>query len=276
MKTAAIQQDLLVAAVDALPDNGMREIRGDALTRFAVSGLPDTSNEDWRYTSLQPIVELSNAWLAGLAEAKAPGASAQTADVPRQDFESAVDAGWLRFLNGRLLGNVSSVPGRKDIHVNTAAHGSALHMGDGISSFNATLLNDAIRVSVPADTSLVRPIGLLLASDATDAQRVSATRIVLEVGSNSVVNILENHVSLSAAPAYANVVVELQIGKGARVNFLRLQECGDAQMLTEKLIASVSDERVVARNADPHGETIVVIAPMADLVQGGVCARGEI
>ncbi|HSD68924.1 MAG TPA: hypothetical protein VLB07_05185, partial [Woeseiaceae bacterium] len=135
MNAQAIRQDLLAAAVARLPDNGWRAQRELALARFARQGLPGTREEDWRYTSLQPAVDLSNAWLASQPGVVLPG------DVPSDEMavqpaQRAIDAQWLRFLNGIRIGDTLPDPGT--IRIGRQPDGDrSLIADDGLSSLNA-------------------------------------------------------------------------------------------------------------------------------------------
>ncbi|RLA35541.1 MAG: Fe-S cluster assembly protein SufD, partial [Gammaproteobacteria bacterium] len=48
MSAASIRQDLLEAAVNALPPGELSAVRSAALNNFSASGFPTTKDEDWR------------------------------------------------------------------------------------------------------------------------------------------------------------------------------------------------------------------------------------
>jgi Fe-S cluster assembly protein SufD len=275
MSTAAIRQDLLADVVARLPDNGLRALRERALAEFARQGLPGTSEEDWRYTSLQPAVELSNAWLEARADSGLPRDSFAE-NLPEQAAETKIDAHWLRFLNGRLL--VGATRDLGSIHIGRQpAEGHELVTDDGLSSLNASLLEDAIRIVVPAGENVNRPIGLLLANDASGNSSVAMSRIVFDVGPGAQLDIVENHLSLSAAPSFASIVIELRLAQGAQVRYLRLQECGAAQILTGRLQISAGQDASLRYTSIDLGGALVrndvaadLAAPGSDVVANGL------
>lgn len=275
MNASVVRQDLLAAAVARLPDNGLRALRELALEEFAKQGLPATSEEDWRYTSLQPVVELSNAWLASEPGLVLPRDSLAE-NMPEQAAESAIDAYWLRFLNGRLLEH--SFPNMEAICIGRQSAGDrGLVIDDGLSSLNAALLHDAIHIAIPAGVTVSRPIGLVLANDAAGNASVAMSRIVVEVGAGAQLDIVENHLSLSAAPSFANVVIELRLARGARVRYLRLQECGDTQILTGRLQVSVGQDASLRYTSIDLGGALVrndfaadLAAPGSDVIVNGL------
>ena len=256
MNTAVIRQDLLAEAIARLPDNGLRALRASALAEFAKQGLPGTAEEDWRYTSLQPAVALSNAWLASQPGLMLPSDS-PGAHFPEQAAETAINAHWLRFLNGRFAGGATS--DLKSIRIDRQhADDRALVTGDGLSSLNAALLQDATHIVVPAGETLSRPIGLVLANDASGNASVATSRIVFEVGPGAQLDVIENHLSLSAAPSFANVVIELRLARGAQVRYLRLQECGESQILIGRLQISGGQDALLRYTSIDLGGALVV------------------
>lgn len=275
MNAPAIRQDLLAAAVSRLPDNGLRARRELALARFAEQGLPGTEDEDWRYTSLRPAVELSNEWLASQAGAAAPGEQ-RPAVIPLQPVQRAIDAQWLSFRNGIRMDD--ALPRQGTFSIGSLPAGSrALIADDGLSSLNAALLHDAVHIAVPAGVTVQQPVGLLLANDSSANARVAMARIVIEVGAGSSLEVLENHLSLSADAAFASVIVELRLARGSQVRYLRLQECGDAQILTGRLHVSADQDASLRYTSVDLGGALVrndvaaeIAAPGTDIVANGL------
>lgn len=278
MKPVAIRQDLLAAAVDRLPDNGLRAMRANALLEFARTGLPGSAHEDWRYTSLEPAIELSNTWLDQNRHSRI-GTAAPAREFPQQESEIAIAAHWLRFLNGHLVGGAppaDEATFRIDT-LSSAPDSTTLYTADGLASFNAALLHDAIRITIPAGAVVTRPLALLLADDASAGSQLSTTRIVIEVGCNAKVDLIENYRTLAESPSFANVVVELRLAHGAHVNLLRLQECGNAQILTGKLLISIGQDASMRYTSIDLGGALIrndvtagLVRPGADMFANGL------
>ena len=247
MKHGTIREDLLADVVSRLPDNGLRTMRAGALRTFLQTGLPGTSHEDWRYTSLQPAIAVGNAWLRRVADGEA-GSVELDEHFDSQACEKHIDASWLRFLNGRITGSTGlddRVPG---IEIRTLSSGNGRHKGDidldttdPLSSFNAALLVDATRIRVADNATVGRPLGMLFANKAAADGSLSSCRILIEVGRNARIDFVESHVSLAESASFSNLVIELRLDSGACVNFLRLQDCSESAIETVKLIASIGD-----------------------------------
>ncbi|MCI0518619.1 MAG: Fe-S cluster assembly protein SufD [Woeseiaceae bacterium] len=267
MNAPAIRQDLLAAAVARLPDNGLRAQRELALARFARQGLPGTREEDWRYTSLQPAVDLSNAWLASQPRAVLPG-DVPSDEMPVQPAQRAIDAQWLRFLNGIRIGDTLPDPGTISIG-RQPDDDRSLIADDGLSSLNAALLYDVVHIAVPEGVTITRPVGLLLANDASENASVGMTRIVFEVGPGASLDVVENHLSLSAEDSFAGVIIELRLARGAQVRYLRLQECGEAQVLTGRLQVRIGQDASLRYTSIDLGGALVRNDVAIDLVAAG-------
>src|SRR5690606_3294100 len=93
-----------------------------------------------------------------------------------------------------------------------------------MTRFNTALLRDALRLTVRAGGELEKPIGLLMIDTANRASTVSQSRVLIEIGPNSRAQFIEYHASLGKAVQFANVVTELDIGPGAAVDFVRIQD----------------------------------------------------
>jgi Fe-S cluster assembly protein SufD len=238
-------------------------MRSAALREFLKTGLPGTTHEDWRYTSLQPAIAIGNAWLGRVSNSP-DGQLDAAEDFATQKCEQGIDASWLRFRNGRITGSTGLEDRDPAVEIRTlsSANGSSvsdttLHMDDALSSFNAALLVDAVRIRVAEDARIGKPLGLLLADEATDNATMSACRILIDVGRNACIDIVECHISITNSASYSNLVIELNLAPNARVNFLRLQESGDAAISTNQIIATIGkDATLVYSGLDVGGSLI--------------------
>ena len=91
MKSAALSLDALQAAVDHLPDSALMSSRRAALAHLREHGLPTTRDEDWKYTDLSAVVDISNRSLTNVGS-RAPSADAEALIA---SIHAAIDADWL-------------------------------------------------------------------------------------------------------------------------------------------------------------------------------------
>jgi Fe-S cluster assembly protein SufD len=194
MSTAAIRQDLLEAVVNALPPGELSAVRSAALNNFSASGFPTTKDEDWRYTNLAQAVAVTNQWLEdGAAPASASEGQRGTADE-QHEITDQIDACWLIIRNGVVddesFARIGSTYGA-GIEISRLVDGlpdNSIAIDDGMSAFNATLLQDGLHIRVSKDASMDKPLGILFTNDATSG--LSQERVIIDAGENSHVRVV--------------------------------------------------------------------------------------
>jgi hypothetical protein len=102
MTAFALPEKALASAVQELPDNPLAPSRKAALARFLDRGFPTTRLEDWKYTDLSKIADISQRWLEN-------GAPAPTAAAIDTVVVSCGRGGKDRFPGGTLCGIMASV-----------------------------------------------------------------------------------------------------------------------------------------------------------------------
>ena len=93
--------DAVRTAAERLPDDGLTAARRAALARLDQDGLPTTTHEDWKYTDLGRVIDVSNEWLAAGATASS------VSDAAIDAITGQFDADWLVIRNGIV--DVSSI-----------------------------------------------------------------------------------------------------------------------------------------------------------------------
>jgi len=243
--TAALLRD----AVESLPDNALTAARKLALDHFEASGFPASRAENWKYTELAPLIDISERWLTNgaLREDSQPGPDSPT---------ESIDAHWLLIANGR----VDAVR----LHDFAPSGASAIALGDEgaapefnwpLVDLNTALLEDGLRIRV--DGNVERPIGILVFDSADSAPGVSQPRIDIEVGANASARFIEYHLSSGREPHYANSVVNLDAGDGAVVDYVRIQERDRGHSQTGRIsVALGRDARLHHSSFDLGGRLV--------------------
>ena len=194
--------------------------------------MPSARHEDWKYTDLRPIVEISNRWLAE----PAPRADAPALDTAVAEISKAAEADWLIIVNGRVDADTLAVLSGAGITVSLLSNSDVvLESALPLTQLNTALLQDGLRIQIDANAELRSPIGLLLLDDSTSSAGVSHARINIEVAANARASIVEYHVSLGDAPHYANSVIDLALAPGAATDYVRVQHRGRAHSQTARL-----------------------------------------
>ncbi|MES2221173.1 MAG: Fe-S cluster assembly protein SufD [Acidobacteriota bacterium] len=203
----------------------IRSLRRDAFTRFCDVGFPTTKDEDWRFTSVASISGES------FSLPKSGRTSLTLQDV--QPFLIPRAACVLVFVNGRFRAELSTTEllptGITAGSVADAiANGPATleaHLGryvdiqrDAFCSLNTALFEDGAYVRAARGTVLEAPVHLLYVSTAAGTPEMAHPRNLLVAESETQINIVEEHVSLSSGVFFSNVVTELIAGENAVVS----------------------------------------------------------
>jgi Fe-S cluster assembly protein SufD len=238
MKSAALSLDALQAAVDQLPDSALMSSRRAALEHLRKHGLPTTRDEDWKYTDLSAVVDISNRSF-GNTDSTSPSADAQALIATIHD---AIAAEWLVIFNGRLDSQSLARFDQDGIRVSRLSDSAEEISFDApLSDLNLALLQDGIRLHITKDTVAEQPIGILILDEAAEAPAISQSRVEIELEPGSKATIIEFQASIGSADQYGNSVNSLLIGDNAHADYIRIQDRSLAHMHTNRL--SVQCER---------------------------------
>jgi Fe-S cluster assembly protein SufD len=218
MKSPALEFDALAAAVNALPEDALSAARQSALQQLRKSGMPGVREEDWKYTDVSALVDITNAWLTGGASLPREAAAPQP--------PASIDADWITIANGQVDDSlIGQLPDGVTVSRLSAA-GSELASLGRLGDFNTALLHDGLKICVNEGASLKRPIGLFIADHAADGANVSQVRIEIEVARLGSASFIEYQVSGGHGDLYANVAVDLTLADGASADYVRIQDRG--------------------------------------------------
>ena len=237
MSALALSDKELVAAVHELPDNSLAANRKAALARFLDRGFPTTHEEDWKYTDLTTVAEISRRWL----ENGAPAPSAAAIDARIEEIRSAIDVDWVVISNGTIR-NPEALSRADGISVATfsdLAHEPGFE--HPLADLNAALLPDGLHVRVAADTAHERPIGFMIVDGADTQPGVAQARIRIELEAGSTAQFVEYHASTGDADHYANSVVEMSLDRGAAADYVRIQARDSAHAQTHRTVVRLAD-----------------------------------
>lgn len=235
MKLAQLPIEPLQRTVDAIPRDALSGVREAALARFAARGFPTTRDEEWKYTDLSPAAEISRQWL----ERGAPALPADDWQGPLDEARRLVDADWFVIANGRVV----ETPRIAADSITVSRIGDVdpdMSFEKPLADLNAALLTDGLRIAVQAGAEIERPIGLLLVDEVGEDTAVSQTRIVIEASRDSRVAFVELGLSSGEAGHYANVVSDMTLDDGARVDYVRLQRRAAHHCQTQRTAARLA------------------------------------
>jgi Fe-S cluster assembly protein SufD len=229
---ATLAFDALREAVEQLPNNRLAAARLAAFAQLQARGTPTTGFEDWKYTDLSTVIDISNQWLVdGAHERQAAAITAESDAVTER-----VDAHWLVIANGGISENSVVAAASAGVDVSLLSETDVnLDFAAPLSDLNTALLRDGLRIRIAAGTKLDKPIGLLVVDDTTATVGVTQVRVEIDVAAHAETDLIEHHVSTGDAGHYANSVINLNLGENATVRYVRIQDRSHAHSQTGRL-----------------------------------------
>ena len=214
----------------------LKELRESAIASFGELGFPTTRDEDWKYTSVEPVTSLAFEPANGNAKAVAAH------DIFSVSFmDSAYNR--LVFVNGLYSPQLSSLRGLpSSSRVESLADG--LKRDDGVLqshlsryacyrkrsfvALNTAFAEDGAVVLIPKGHILEEPIYLLFVSIGRERPIVSYPRNLIIAEERSQSRVVEIHVGLGHGAYFADAVTEILAADGATLDHYRLQREGES------------------------------------------------
>ncbi|MBV9632032.1 MAG: Fe-S cluster assembly protein SufD [Xanthobacteraceae bacterium] len=244
IKTAAetALADAFLRRQAALP--GGREIAGlreAAFRRFERSGLPHRRVEEWKYTDLRALMR------EGKPLAQAPDASAKAAAKSAGAILAGLKAHRIIIVDGCFAPELSAtaISGVTVTPFATAvANGEDEFLNsensDTVLALNTALATDGAVIRVKSGTVVDRPIQLVFVHSAGKATAVFArSHVVVEPGAT--VTLVESHEGPDKLDYQINTALDLEVGRGAKVDHIKVTCEGDAALHLATLNARVSE-----------------------------------
>jgi Fe-S cluster assembly protein SufD len=204
-------------------------LRKAAMARFAEIGFPTVKNEEWRFTSIAPILKTQ------FVQLTRPTKTVGSEQLEPFFFPSIR----LVFVDGCYVPEFSS-NGSLPAGVRVTTLGQMLptddevlfrHLGkyirhdeNGFTALNAGFIRDGAFVDIPEGVPLESPIHLLFVSSGGDIPFTTAPRNVIVVGKRSEVSLVESYVGVTRVPYLTNTVTEVVVGDGAVVEHDKFQD----------------------------------------------------
>lgn len=214
---------------DAAPE-WLLNARAAGWQGFQQAGFPDRRNERWKYTRLTPFErrafelprldsgQMSKAWHTAAFDSL-PGPRLVFIDGCFDPAASRLDGvEGLRALDlAQALRDEDGVA--RDL-LGTIAQ-SALHP---FSALNAALLVNGAVLDVAPGARIADPVYLLFISTRATASFVSSPRILLKLGKNASLSVIEHHLAHEGAKNFVNVTVEGRLDDASRLDYCSVQD----------------------------------------------------
>ncbi len=201
----------------------LQSIRTSALERFVREGLPTIANEDWRYTDLAPVADLTERSLLNPAS----DSSVQWSP-PRIAGAGNISA---VFVDGMYRADLSGTPETRGVTVTRVGQapssmrsvlaerigGSATGL-TGLAALNTALLRDGLVIDIAEGIKVEQPIYVVFGSSTSGA---TFNRLLVRLGAGSQATVIEHHASLRES--VSNTMTEIACGKNSSLHYVKLQ-----------------------------------------------------
>jgi Fe-S cluster assembly protein SufD len=211
-------------------DTGLRldAFRQRGLERATRLGFPTTSQEEWRYTNLEPVARLPFQ-----PAPVARGALPVAAELGKY-FTGGAAARRLVFVDGAYAPSLSSPgPALAGLKLgNIAQHGVSVAdcldrcagaYENFMGALNSAFFTDGAYISAETGVVVPEPIQLLFISTRAGAGFTYQPRNWILAAANARLAVIESYVSLDAGAYVTNAMTEVVAGAGAQVEHVRLQ-----------------------------------------------------
>jgi len=222
---AAFEQSLNGGA-----DGALHGLRHTGIGHFAAAGLPTTSDEEWRFTSVAPLAAID---FELAPEPNPPGE--ETIAPFRYGLAGLV------FVDGHYapeLSQLDALPAGALVKSLRAASDAdadlvAAHLGRqaatenvAFTALNTAFLQDGALVYLPPKTALAQPLHLLFLSTGRP-NTVSHPRVLVVADAHAAATVVESYAGPGGAAYLTNAVSEISVGENAAIDHYRVQREGD-------------------------------------------------
>jgi len=210
----------------------LTEARRTAFGWVAKHGFPTLKDKDWRYTRLDPILDIP-------FEPAVPGVGHRLSSSTIDELAADLGGTRLVFVNGHFAPELSSLTKLPEGATVTnlasvlAEHSELLEPllsrpfgqhHNAFTALNAALAEDGAFVHLPGGTTVEEPIQLVFFSDTGGSPLVSSPRSVVLAGPGSRVAIVEIYAGVPGDVYCTNAVTEIVLEEGAQVEHYKVQD----------------------------------------------------
>jgi Fe-S cluster assembly protein SufD len=236
---------------DHLDDNSpIHDIRKKAIDTFEEKGFPTKKEEDWKYTSLNAIINKDYS-------ISSKGDKEIKYEKVREYFLHDIDSYKVVFIDGVFSSFLSetshdgldvcllsSVLSKEKYKATIEAYYNKIASKDSITSLNTAFAKEGAYINIPNNKEVDKPIEIINFSTGNETALMMQPRNLIIVGENAHVQIIERHQSLSDNAVFTNSVTEIFAEKRAYLDFYKIQN--------DKENASLIDNTFIHQEQDTN------------------------
>ncbi|MGI8906672.1 MAG: Fe-S cluster assembly protein SufD [Candidatus Sumerlaeaceae bacterium] len=211
--------------------NGLKEVRRSAINRFSKLGLPNTRQEDWRFTSVAPLAQHQ-------FQVATPGAQADL-DGTNYKLLSGLTSIRMVFVNGFFSAELSKLDGipsgvtvgslQRSLEARPPAIERYLTKlitdpDHPFVALNTAMFQDGAYVHVLENAVIEEPIHLLFLATSPAGAIVSHPRNLIVAERHSQATIVETYAGVDGEIYLTNAVTEVAVAQDAVIDHYRYQQ----------------------------------------------------
>ena len=242
----------------------LKPIREAAMASFQKSGFPTTRDEDWKYTSLEPIASGNFAVASGPGEVSLDAALARSfadADCARLVF---VDGLWAPQLSrladlpaGVRIESFAQAAQRGDAALQTQLARRSTYKNHALVALNTAFAADGALVTIGRGCQVEKPLQLIFAASGGASHAAAHLRNVIVCEAGSAATIVESYIGLGSETYLTHAVTELAVADGALVEHYRLQRESDNGFHIGQLEVELARDAHLTAHAITLGSALV-------------------
>jgi len=207
----------------------LHELRKNAIVKLGEMDFPTIKNEEWKYTSVAPILNHKFIRPAGMQVTKN--------DIA-EFFIKDTDIHLVVLVNGvfnRELSSIGSLP--EGVIVESLAVmiknnpalvlkylGKYVELDNGFIALNTAFTIDGVFIYLPDNTVVDKQVHVMNITGFGKENILSQPRNVIVTGKNSVLRLIESYNSISESANLTNVISEVVLDENSNVEIYRIQD----------------------------------------------------
>lgn len=214
-------------------------VRREAMEWLVQHGLPSNRNEAWRNAPLADLLATS----VGASPVSPPSAQSGGAElgahalVDRLSGNESQEAVQLFIVNGIAMTDANPVPGVRCLPIAHAIEvdarvrerlGKLAKLENGFVAANTAGFSDGWCLLIDAGVNLEQPIEINVVTSGKPLDSASLSRILVIVGADSQLKLVERHWSQTNEFSLADVVTEIFLERGALLEHARWADLGSS------------------------------------------------
>jgi len=194
------------------------QLRKRALDAYRSIPFPTIHDEDWRFTNVAPFLKI-------------PFEIPRASRPQELSWVPLVAEGWkIVFVDGLYSENFSQTPADFIVGTIRRVSGWEDHFGklipfdkNAFVAWNTSSFVDAAFIQIPDGFVPEKPVQIMFVSTGVP-DSVTFPRVLVTVGKESQLTILETHTTLNGARYFTNAVTEIMLGESAVLQHIKLQQ----------------------------------------------------